>query len=137
MKHRSEIERQLENEAIEQASVEEAFHKWERIYEREHYFVVWLRADMDGQGKFIICVDALVCCQKYETRICGLKTSSGHGSMVPSIIRRAISPTTPIVKSAMMYLHKDQAKTKNEPHHLKSFVIANESSCEGASQEKV
>ena len=46
-----ELERRLENEAVEKASV---FQKWQRTYEKEHQFMTWLRAEMDGQDKSLV-----------------------------------------------------------------------------------
>ena len=91
----------------------ETFHKWQRTYERELQSMAWLCADIDDQDKAIVSTLWCVVCRKDETRICGLKNFSrawidGSSSHKTSNITNHANSEQH--KSAMMYLHKDQAK---------------------------
>jgi len=97
----------------------ETFHKWQRTYERNHQSMAWLRTDMDDQDKSIF-VSTLRCfvCLKYETRKCGLKNFSRvwiDGSSNHKMGNITDHTNNEQHKSAMMYLRKDQAKSRNEP----------------------
>ena len=96
----------------------ETFHKWQRTYEREHQSMAWLCADTDDQDKSLVSTLWCVVCRKYETKICGHKNFSWawiDGSSNHKTSNITNHATSEPHKSAMMYLRKEQAKSRNEP----------------------
>ena len=80
--------------------------------------MVWLCADMDDQDRSIVSTLWCVVCRKYETRMCGLKNFSRawiDGSSNHKMSNVTDHANSEQHKSAMIYLHKDQAKSRNEP----------------------
>ena len=96
----------------------DTFQKWQRTYEKEHQSLTWLRAEMDGQDKFLVSTLWCAVCRQYETRICGHKNFSrawidgSNNHKTSNISDHANSESH---KAAMMYFRKDQAQSRNEP----------------------
>ena len=94
----------------------ETFDKWQRLYERDHQSITWLRCDVD-QEKTLVAKLWCNVCRKYESNIRGLKNFSrawleGSGNhKTSSIVDHATSEQH---KVAMMRLRHDQAK-ESEP----------------------
>ena len=65
----------------------ETFRKWQRIYEKEHQSMAWLRAEIDDEDKS--CVSTLWCVvfRSMKAKYVGTRISLRHGSMVSAIIR--------------------------------------------------
>ena len=96
----------------------EMFHKWQQTYKREHQFMVWLCADTDDLDKKSL-VSTLWCivCWKYKTRIHGLKNFSSawiNGSSNHKTSNITDHTNNKQHKSAMMFLHKEHVKSRNE-----------------------
>ena len=80
--------------------------------------MAWLRADTDDQDKSLVSTLWCVVCRKYETKICGHKNFSRawiDGSSNHKTSNITDHATSEPHKSAMMYLRKEQAKSRNEP----------------------
>ena len=67
----------------------ETFLNWQRIYEREHQSMVWLRADMDDQDRSIVSTLRCVVVESTKLGCVGSNTAPQHGSMVLATIRQA------------------------------------------------
>lgn len=95
----------------------DTFLKWQRSYEKEHQSTVWLRADVDREDKSVVSTLWCVVCRKYESQLTGHKNfsrawidgSSNHKTS--NITDHANSEQH---KSAMMFLRRDQARSRNE-----------------------
>ena len=95
----------------------ETFLRWQRTYEKNYQSMMWLRAEIDDKDRSVVSTLWCVVCWEYETRIRGSKTfswawikgSSNHKTS--NIIDHTDSEPN---KTAIMYFHRDQAKSRNE-----------------------
>ena len=55
------------------------FKHWQAQYEREYQSLSWLRFQVDETDSSLVKSLTCMLCTKYESAICGLKTTQTHG----------------------------------------------------------